>query len=358
MKLIVSEVVDVRSLAFTERNQFLENHPQVPSISQARHLKNTFMKSEGKEIESRISLLAHASLHQDGQNSILIESGRVDDVNSIGHVVCCDPLKKIRQMRSKNPKVFQLNGVVVTTHPGSYNYHHFVFELLPAIWLHRKFLSGKQIVISTSGDSGFVQELIDLLGLNLTVIQVPLNNICHLEDSYVLDFFPFRVYPLELINQIRRKILSSIEINQIFEFGKKDNSTIYLGRGDRTRNRRQIINEEELMNYLRIRFGDLNVIRPGLSNTKENISRLVSAKHIIGPTGGALANLIWVKNLELVTEIIPESYPGDTESFELAQLLGFKYEKLFSQSVQKHAYFSNEDQMVFIPTEVYPTNTT
>ncbi len=350
MKLIVSEVVDVCSLAFTERNQFLENHPQVPSISQARHLKNTFMKSRGKKIESRISLIPRASLYQDGQNSVFIESGRVDESNSVGHVICCDPLEKISQMQSQKPVVFQFNDVVITTHPGSYNYHHFVFELLPAIWLHRKFLSGKQIAISTSGDSVFVQELIDLLDLNLTVIQLPLFNICHLEDSYVMDFIPFRVYPMNLINEIRQKVYSSLEINQTFELGKQDGSTIYLGRGDRTRNRRQIINEEELLNYLGTRFDNLNVIRPGLSETRENISRLLNAKHIISPTGGALANLIWVKNLELVTEIIPESYPGDTESFELAQLMGFKHEKLFSQSVQKDAYFSNEDQIVSIPT--------
>lgn len=349
MKLLGSMGVEVVSFAFNNQTMFLENHPQIPSSDQARGVKDSFRMNSGKNLELKILQADLVLLEMSGQRTKLVERGQILKEHSYGHLFCCG---ESNCQTVKTPPVSRLlnySNVVFTAHTESYNIHHFILEILPVLWMYRESIRGKSLVLMSSHDSRFAQEIIDLLDLELTVITVPIGSICNFEDSVYLETIPFRVYPKQILMEIQNYIWRKLSIKHSRQQSGKVSEVLFLGRGDESRNRRKLVNEPDFLRYLEKEFDRVTVIRPALMHLQDTIKMIGEAQVIVGPTGGALSNIIWARNILKFIEIVPETYPGDTESQELSKLFSFEYHSLSSRSTQESINFASADQEFIFP---------
>ncbi len=349
MDLVDSIVTEVSSFAFTRETMFLENHPQMPNTAQARGVKDSFRVSHGKNLELKVFSAKNIFLEMRGQRTHLFQGKDLLTEYSYGHVVCREETECTSIFGQDNPKLLSYSGIVFTSHTETYNIHHFILEVLPVLWIQREFLRGKSLVIMGSSDSRFAQEIVDLLDLDLKVLIVPIGSICRFVDSYFLDTIPFRVYPTKILSEIRNYVWAKLSIRNSNTKRNIGSGILFLGRGDKSRNRRELVNEPELLKHLERNFGTVKVIRPGLMHINETIKLIGEAQLVAGPTGGALSNIIWARNIFKFIEVVPDTYPGDTESLELSKLFSFAYDSINSRSTDGSRNFASSNQEAVIP---------
>jgi len=348
LKLLSTAKVEVTSFAFGRNTMFLENHPQMPSWEQGRRMKDSFRLSDGKSLDLNLFKVNQVVMEMNGQDSRLIRDDQFLSEFSFGHVLCGEKVNcDLDYARDK--KILTFEGVVFLSHIGSYNIHHFFLEVLPSLWEHKDFIRGKTLVVAGSSDSSFIQEIVELLDLELKIHIAPIGSICRFVDSFYVDFAPFRVYPLGTLAQIKHYLWNKLAIIELKQNTEKSSDFLFIGRGDASRNRRKILNEEKLLKFLENNFGEVMTIRPAFLKLEETIKLVGQAKVIAGPTGGALVHLIWARNIEKFIEIVPETYPGDTESHEFSRLFSFEHSFLSSRNVTPGVYFSSSDQEVIFP---------
>jgi capsular polysaccharide biosynthesis protein len=216
------------------------------------------------------------------------------------------------------------NGVAVISDSG-YNIHHFLWEHLPAIYLYRDIvLEHKKILVGMSdlSPTSFSKPLLRFISIDSEVTPLPLHSKIELIESTVVSTFPFRVYPISLVSEVVDEVLQRVSrlepANDV-----QQPEVVFLSRGDRERNRRKLVNETDVSIHLGRRWPSLQIIRSGLQPVEHTIRSLGDCRIIVGPTGGALAHILWAKHLEHVIEIVPEEYPGATETEETSRMLGF-----------------------------------
>ena len=232
-----------------------------------------------------------------------------------------------QQIRSSMTDLGKFSNVVVCLQGGGYNLHHYLFEILPSMIIYRDLLERrKEILVGSTSGSHFIHELNDILDLRLNIKEIPINSRFHLDSFDVLGHFLFRVYPIEILQKIREKIFcTNLTV-------RSDSKVVFIGRGDNERNRRHLTNEPDVLNLLKFKFKNVDLLRPALSSMANTIGNLRNAKIIVGQTGGALANLMWAENLEQFIELVPRDYHGTTEAEELSKLLGFEYKCVFTEN--------------------------
>jgi hypothetical protein len=328
---------------------FLENHPQVPSSYQAREVKDSFRISGGEALELKVLFADLVSLEMSGQRTKLLQKGEILKEYSYGHVFCCGESDNWGIETIPDTQYINFANVIFTAHTESYNIHHFFLEVLPVLWAQREFVKGKSLVVMGSHDSRFAQEITDLLDLGIRVVTVPIGSLCSFTDSFYFETIPFRVYPKKILTEIRDYIWTKLSVEHPRKRKERNSEVLFLGRGDESRNRRKLVNELELLRYLERNFGEVKVIRPAQLHLQETIKLIGEAEVIIGPTGGALSNLIWARNILQFVEVVPDTYPGDTESQELSRLFTFKYDLMISRSTNAFINFASSDQEVILP---------
>lgn len=221
----------------------------------------------------------------------------------------------------------RFEGGVALVAASGYNVHHFVWEHLPSIFLNRDLVESRGRLLvgqSDQGSNAFAQRFLDLLGIRARVEPLDLRTRIPIFNTTVLGAFPFRVYPIDTMNEIVAEIRSSPLLpprnHAIAPYG-----VIYLGRGDSERNRRVLVNEVAVINELRQVWPRMKVIRSGLTRLDNTIHALRDAKVVIGPTAGALVHHLWANELSHLIELVPDEYPGITESQELESMLNFQH---------------------------------
>lgn len=110
----------------------------------------------------------------------------------------------------------------------------------------------------------------------------------------------------------------------------------FIGRADRDRNRRNLLNEDAVLGEIVDHFGSVYVIRPGITKLIESVAQIRDARIIVGMLGGSLAHLVWVRSLNLFVEIVPYTYFGATETEELSKIYGFEYRRINSSNVNSN----------------------
>lgn len=351
MEIISSTEIEVVSFAFRAENYFLENHQQIPLFEQYRSFKNEFRNSGGRKVNVNIYSVDRAQVYFEGQDSILIKEGAINAEFSVGTGVSrLENCNCLINAYENSFAQYRFNDVIFSMQLGMYNFHHFLLEVFPVIWLYREDFRGKTFVISSSGDSRFVEEIFRFFEIDIKVELIPLRAKCHISNAMLLSHLPNRIYPVELLKEIRdfafRKIASRLENSKLVE-----NPTIFLGRGDSSRNRRHLLNEDELISYLKINLGSVEVVRPAMVDFRNLTLSLNNATTVIGVTGGALANILWARKMGEFIELVPQNYPGSTESEELSKIFDFKYTKILTSQVQENEFFANSNQ-VFIPPRI------
>ena len=184
------------------------------------------------------------------------------------------------------------------------------------------------LVLGATPGASFLQEFNEIFDLNENLKLVPLNASLQLRRSTNISAFPFRIYPIDLINEIRVEVTRHFPVLTSIE-----SEILFIGRRDFDRNRRSLTNEGHVIELLRQSFGKVSLIRPGVSELSQTVGAIQRARVLVGPTGGNLAHLIWAKNLEVFIEIVPDGYFGDTETEELSKIFNFKYLRVSSKSL-------------------------
>ena len=170
---------------------------------------------------------------------------------------------------------------------------------------------------------------------------MPVGSVIRGTNIEVFGNFPFRIYPIEVI-QIMRNIAWNLP--SMKQKGEMFSEIIYIGRGDMERDRRKIKNESEIFERMMDRGIEFSVIRPGLLPLNETIKKVMNAKVVIGPTGGALFHHIWSKNLETLIELKPKLYESMSESEELSNFFEFSYRESPTHP-ESNRFWSHDDQV-------------
>jgi capsular polysaccharide biosynthesis protein len=193
-------------------------------------------------------------------------------------------------------------------------------------------------VLGATKGATFLQEFNEVFKLNKNLVLIPLNSSLQIRNSVNISAIPFRIYPIDSINQIREEVLNAFHVTDTSQ-----SEIVFIGRQDLDRNRRVLTNERQTIEILISAFKEIHIIRPGLSKLGETVRAIQSARILIGSTGGNLAHLIWARNLEVFIEIVPDGYHGDTETEELSKIMNFKYFRITSVSLPNQEW-NNSNQ--------------
>jgi capsular polysaccharide biosynthesis protein len=215
-----------------------------------------------------------------------------------------------------------------------YNVHHFVYEHLTSAWIHREVFEHRPKVLVGASDmsaNAFQGPLLRLLGLRIEPVLLPLHSRVRLRDCTMLASLTFRLYPTEALREVRERICRNVVLSGV---DAPNSGVVYLGRGDQERNRRPLVNEQEVIGVLRERWPDLTVIRSALQPVEQTVAAIRGARVIVGPTAGALVHHVWASNLEHVVELVPDEYPGVSETEEVGEFLSFTHHNVSTRTVR------------------------
>ena len=327
-----SRTARVVSFSYSSKTFYAEFHPNFPLSRQASRIKKSFAESDGASVEIYSDPLHDVKIDYDGALTIFSDLPTGNFLPEYCYGVDANIINYpggVKDFLAGMSYFGEIENAVVCLPGGGYNLHHFVLEILPAILLFRdEVKAAGSLVLGATPGASFLQEFNEIFHLNQNLKLVPLNASLKLRRSTNISAFPFRIYPIDLINEIR------VEVTRHFPALTSIGSDIlFIGRRDFDRNRRALTNEEQVIDLLRQSFGKVALIRPGVSELSQTVGAVQRARVLVGPTGGNLAHLIWAKNLEVFIEIVPDGYFGDTETEELSKIFGFKYLRVSSKSL-------------------------
>lgn len=319
-----SKEIRVNSYAYTDSTFYAEFHPNLPLHHQASRIKKSFATSRGTSLEVFTDPLNDVRIDYDGALIIYSESNNKSFLTEYCYGVDTSIINYPRAVEDFQSKLLhsqQIENSAICLPGGGYNLHHFIFEILPSLLIFRDDIKlAKSLVLGTTPGATFLQEFNDVFSLNDNLVLIPLNSTLQVRNSINISAIPFRIYPTDLLLEIRDEVLRAFKSADVAK-----SEIVFIGRQDLDRNRRVLVNENEVIEILNQSFKNIHVIRPGVAKLTETVQAIRNARVLIGPTGGNLAHLIWAKNLEVFVEIVPEGYYGDTETKELSKLMNFKY---------------------------------
>ena len=317
-----------RSTRFFEEDASRAAHPE-----QLKRFRDSFAISNGErggvdfdsigavriDYEGQLTLVSSIS---DGQFFFNLCSG--PDVSIVKYSSALSEFRSGLSSRSS------IENAAFCLSVSGYNFHCFLFEILPSLIAFKPELqeTDKLILGATAGGS-FIEEFNDVLKFHKSIELLPLRSSIEVHDAYAVTSFPFRIYPIDILEEIRQRMRHESEM---FSSGK-GSEICFIGRGDRDRNRRNLLNEDSVLSEITGVFGKVFVIRPGITKLIETVTQLRDARVIVGMLGGSLAHLVWAHSLELFVEIVPYNYFGATETEELSKIYGFEYQRINSSNV-------------------------
>ena len=340
---MVSKVLNVKSFTFDENTFFAEYHLNYPMPEQLSRVKKSFVDSRGKSISIFLDNLQDIRIDYSGALTVFsdLNTGKVlkEFCYGVDSSIVNYPAGLL-EFRSSLKQEYQFENVVACLPGGGYNLHHFLFEILPVLLSFKSELQDYDaLILGSTPGATFLSEINQILGVAENLTLVPINSSIQIGKLANITAVPFRIYPVDVVYEIRELMLEKCKS------GNNDNSAVvFIGRQDNDRNRRSLVNENEVIQHLELIYGNVRVIRPGMNKISDTVRTIRDARILIGPTGGNLAHLIWAGNLELFVEIVPSGYPGNTETQELSEILGFEYLRVNSNSVQNEEWVYSDQE--------------
>jgi capsular polysaccharide biosynthesis protein len=195
---------------------------------------------------------------------------------------------------------------ILTVGGGNNNYWHWVFDVLPRIFLYEKFYSLKnldKILVPNLKEKFQIETLSDLGIKNKIIINANYYRHIKAKELYATshpNISNLERVPYWIIVSLRDRFIKMK--NQTNKFDK-----IYIDRADSKSNVksfRKIINEKEIINFL-ISKG-FKIIKLSEFSFLEQVSIFNNAKYIIGLHGAGFANLVFCKKNTNILEIKPK----------------------------------------------------
>ena len=203
----------------------------------------------------------------------------------------------------------KINGKVLSTLTGgggNNNYWHWLFDVLPRIFLYEKFYALKnldKILVPNLKERFQIETLSDLGINNKRIINANYYRHIKVKELYATshpNISNLERVPYWIIASLRERFIK--KKNQTNKFDK-----IYIDRGDsksNVKNFRKIINEKEIINFL-ISKG-FNILKLSEFSFLEQVSIFNNAKYIIGLHGAGFANSVFCKENTNILEVKPK----------------------------------------------------
>lgn len=325
--------VRVKSFFHTRDTRYGVTDSTFPLLGQLKRFRESFALSDGNSGIIDFQPLNHIRIDYEGQLTLVtdLEKGEyLVDYCSGADVSIINFPSSIKEFQTRLTEAGSFDNTAFCLSVNGYNFHHFLFEILPSLVAFKEELqeTDKLVLGATTGGS-FIEEFNEVLSFHKSIKLLPLRSSIEVTNAFALTSFPFRIYPRDILEEIRLQMRgASKEFSDV-----KGQEICFIGRADRDRNRRNLLNEDAVLLEIIRFFGDVFVIRPGITKLIETVSQIRESRVIIGALGGSLAHLVWAHSLELFIEIVPYDYFGATETEELSKVFGFEYRRVNSSNV-------------------------
>lgn len=213
---------------------------------------------------------------------------------------------------------------------GNNNYWHWIFDILPRLILVKECYPLNKI------DFFYLPKLQKWQKDSLSIFNIDFKKVInsqkirHIQaDNIICTSHPWykKGYILNEAKNVPKWIVE--EISKKYDGLEKkfnSNQNFYIDRRDSKYNHCQIINDNEIINYLKKK--NFSIYKLGELSFFEQIYLFKNAKCIIGAHGAGFANLIFCKPNTKVIDIIPENHPNSAdEVISKYKLLDFNYIK-------------------------------
>jgi hypothetical protein len=317
-----------RNTRFFEEDASRAAHPE-----QIKRFRDSFAISDGERGSVDFDAIGAVRIDYEGQLTLVssINDGKFFFNHCSGPDVSIMKYSSaLSEFRSGLSSKSTIDNAAFCLSISGYNFHCFLFEILPSLIAFKPELqeTDKLILGATAGGS-FIEEFNDVLKFHKSIELLPLRSSVEVTNAYAVTSFPFRIYPIDILEDIRIRMRDE---SRAF-FANKGPEICFIGRADRDRNRRNLVNEDAVLRELADYFSDVVVIRPGITKLLDTIAQIRDARVIVGMLGGSLAHLVWAKSLDLFIEIVPYTYFGTTETEELSKIYGFEYRRVNASNV-------------------------
>jgi capsular polysaccharide biosynthesis protein len=197
--------------------------------------------------------------------------------------------------------------LAVITSQVSFNYFHWMFDVLPRLELLRKSnLDYDRIVINrgkyfTKENCGFQNESLKLLGISQDKL-IECNPETHIlaKNLIVSSMAGYSAHvPKNVCHFLRNEFLEKITMRKESKYKR-----IYISREDATH--RKVLNEEEVFSILK-KYG-FKLIKLSTLSFEEKIELFYGAEVIVSPHGAALTNLIFCNPGTKIVEMFTPTY--------------------------------------------------
>jgi len=312
---------------------FEEDASKISHPAQLKRFRDSFAISNGERGAVDFEGIGAARIDYEGQLTLV--SSVSDGQFLFNH--CSGPdvsimnySSALTQFRSGLATRDKVQNAAFCLSISGYNFHCFLFEILPSLIAFKEELQETEnLILGATAGGSFINEFNEILKLHKSIELLPLRSSIEVADAFAITSFPFRIYPIDILEEIRLRMRQESK-----RFSNDKGAEIcFIGRADRDRNRRNLLNEGAVLGEIVNCFGNVVVIRPGITRLIETVAQIRDARVIVGMLGGSLAHLVWADSLELFIEIVPYTYFGATETEELSKIYGFEYRRINASNV-------------------------
>ena len=190
---------------------------------------------------------------------------------------------------------------------GNYNYWHWLFDVIPRIFLYERFYSLKNIdkILIPAIKEKFQYQTLNILGIKIkNCINSQVYRHLKFNELYVTTHpnlhLKIKKVPRWIILSLKKKFLKKKFLVSSFSKFKK----IYIDRSDsksNVRDFRRIVNEKLIKTFLALR--GFKILRLSEYNFIEQVNIFYNANCVIGLHGAGFANIVFCKKNAIVLEI-------------------------------------------------------
>jgi capsular polysaccharide biosynthesis protein len=202
-----------------------------------------------------------------------------------------------------------LRDAVVALQRNSSNYFHFLTEVMPSLMTWQNNLHENDTIAVASAP--FASSLLQLAGFKQRVSLLRQPASIRATNVKLLRMLPVGYFNPALLRELSRRVVRSVNP------GNAGHEVLFLTRA--RRDRRNLTNESEVLEMVRQRFPNVDVVIPGELAVEDQVRRCHSARIVIASHGAHAANLLWSDRLEQFVELGAKE---DRSTIAMARLLG------------------------------------
>ena len=317
------------------RVNFDNNISYSASVTETDRYKNETKSDQKYFIYSSDNCRIYTDLNE---NVAVIKDGTI--LNGHSYQQVNGKLESIQQnsiLKNGTP-YFQkkINGNIVNLLQGSSgeNYFHFMFDVLPKLWLIESKIKFEEI------DYFLLNKKIDWQIKILSMIGVSSNKILsakqyrHIKATRVISVtHPWYLegYIQEQVANIPDWIIYELRAHFLNKNISKKNLKIFIDRSDSKFKHCKIINNNELISFLENK--NFQIVKPEKLSLNQQIDIFNNAKIILGGHGAALTNIIFCEKNTNIIEFIPSSHPS-RKCERISKILNLNYFRFITKDTK------------------------